>query len=91
MARLTQIREVIWERRNQERRNDLQVRETELRTLAGFIAAAGGHKEGVKAAERISLLEPEAVDPTKPNGPKKIDPDRLPSTAMVSRMFSGSR
>ena len=87
MARLTQIRAVIWERRNEERRTALRDKETELRILAGYIAGSAGHKEGVAAAEKISLVPSDCPA----DGQRQIDPDRLPSTSMVTRMFSGSR
>lgn len=58
LARMRQIREIIWERTEQERRSELRVREVELRTLASYIAASGGSKDGVKSAQRIRLVAP---------------------------------
>lgn len=90
MQRMAQIRSVIWERQDEEHRKMLSVKEVELRTLASYIAASAGNEKGVKSAAQITLVPPEKA-PSGKSGPKKIDPDRLPSTAMVTRMFSGSR
>lgn len=59
LGRMRQIREIIWERTDQDRRRELRVREVELQTLASYIAGAGGNKEGVKSAQRIRLVPPE--------------------------------
>lgn len=58
LGRMRQIREVIWERQEQDRRRELRVREIELQTLASYIAASGGSKEGVRSASKIRLVPP---------------------------------
>lgn len=65
MARLRQVREVIWERQAEDWRRDLTVREVELRTLASFIAGAAGNRAGVREAAAIRLL-PDEPRPVKP-------------------------
>lgn len=59
MQRTAQIREVIWERQEEDRRRDLTVREVELKTLASYIAASAGNEAGMKSAQQITLLAPE--------------------------------
>lgn len=75
MQRINQTRSVIWERRKQERARDLEVREIELRTLATHISAGAGHKEGLKAAEKISL-QPVEID--EKTGQPKRDVKMIP-------------
>lgn len=61
MARMRQVREVIMERQGEARRQALADKQNELQILASFIASSAGHKDGVAAAKKISLLaEPEA-------------------------------
>lgn len=55
MERVAQVRDVIRERMAEEKRQDLQVRETELRILAGHVHAAAGNKKGMKSADKIRL------------------------------------
>lgn len=80
MARMRQVREVIWERQAEDRRNDLTVREIELRTLAGYIAGAAGDKQGVKNAAKIRLVPP---DPAAPRQIRPIPFER------AQRLFGG--
>lgn len=58
MARLRQVRDVIWERQGLDRRAELKVREIELRTTAHFIAAAAGWNDGVRSAAKVTLVPP---------------------------------
>lgn len=51
-----QTRDVIFERRSEERRERLRDKEVELRVLASRIAASAGDKDGVAAAQAITLL-----------------------------------
>lgn len=85
MSRMRQAREIIWEREAEERRRDLTVRETELRTLTSFIAGAAGWKAGQKSAAKIRLLPSE-----KPKG--VVDSAtglRMVPAEMVGSLFDG--
>lgn len=75
------MQSVIAERREEERQEDLRVRELELQYICGAVAAAAGHKDGVKHAQAIRLFD----------RPKDADPENLPSYDKVMGMFGGAR
>lgn len=54
-----QLRSVIEERREEERKEDLMVRSSELRALCVYMAAASGSEENIASAQQVTLL-PEA-------------------------------
>jgi hypothetical protein len=58
LRRMRQIRDVILERQDEDRRASLSVRENELRTTAQFIAATTGSKRLMAEAGRVRLLTP---------------------------------
>lgn len=62
MARMRQIREVIWERQAEESRRDLSVREVELRIMASYMAQS---EDALASAREIRLLPPDDATPTE--------------------------
>lgn len=79
LGRMRQIRDVILERRDEDWRRELDVRETELQYTCQMIAASAGHKEGVKEAQRFRLYERPKAAP------------ELPSYEDVMRRLGGAR
>lgn len=64
MSRIRQVRDVIWERQKDERRQRLRVEEMKVQAIIGAVHAAAGNKRGVAGARRFRLLPRESVTPT---------------------------
>ena len=77
MARMRQVREVIWERVAEERRAVLTVKQFELRTLASFMAQT---EEAGAAASTIQLLAPD---------PDEVDDSKFIPFEKAQRWFGG--
>ena len=55
LSRLRQVRDVIFERQREEKRDATAARETDLQVLVGAIHAANGNASGAKAAAKLEL------------------------------------
>jgi len=75
---------MVLEAQVDEQRRQLQIREQELRIMAGFIAAAARSPELGRAAEQITLLSPPPGE--KPAGRPELKP--VPLSAL-RRAFGG--
>jgi hypothetical protein len=73
MIRFRQVREIIFERRNEQDHRHLKLEEVKLQTLASAIHSAAGNRRGAAAASRIRLT--------------KRDKDELPDTNEVQRLM----
>jgi hypothetical protein len=77
MERIRQCRDVILERKVEDHKRDLRVKELEVQRMTAYIAGAAGWKDGVKNAGRFELYE-------------RTPEDRpLPSYERLTKLFGG--
>lgn len=57
LGRLHQMREVILQRKRDDREDDMVIQETGLRAIMSTIMASVGSKKGAKEAARFKLFE----------------------------------
>lgn len=96
LGRMRQARDVALERLDEDWKQDLRVREQELRWICGTVAASMGNKKGVKAAARIELFERRPEERPLPSAEAiaRMFPDEVPETLAVPtpeevRLYSG--
>jgi hypothetical protein len=82
LSRIRQARDVIWERRDEDWRRELRVREVVVQALIGSIYGAQGSKDAARVAESFTLVPPDPDDMYKGR--------KLPSTEAVVGLLAGA-